>query len=54
MGEIAGSLEWNDDLEPHEIAKKEKMTCIECHFNLVHLETPWPEKEARIEELGLD
>lgn len=40
-------------LEPHQIAEKEKMDCIECHFNLVHKETPWPEKEEKKEKLGL-
>lgn len=44
----------NTDLEPHQIARKEKMTCIECHFNLVHKETPWPEMEAKKERLGID
>ena len=49
-----GDLDWDEELEPHQIAGKEKMTCIECHFNLVHKETPWPEKEAKKEELGFD
>jgi len=44
----------NTDLEPHLIGKREKMTCIECHFNLVHKETPWPEMEAKKERLGIE
>ena len=44
-------IDW--DLEAHRIAKKEKMTCIECHFNLVHKGSPWPEKEAKKEKLGI-
>ncbi|MBI5893519.1 MAG: NapC/NirT family cytochrome c [Deltaproteobacteria bacterium] len=44
-------IDW--DLEAHKIAKKEKMTCIECHFNLVHKGSPWPEKEAKKEKLGI-
>ncbi len=44
-------IDW--DLEAHQIAKKEKMTCIECHFNLVHAGSPWPEKEAKKEKLGI-
>ncbi|MBI5893200.1 MAG: NapC/NirT family cytochrome c [Deltaproteobacteria bacterium] len=44
-------VDW--DLEAHQIAKKEKMTCIECHFNLVHKGSPWPEKEEKKEKLGI-
>ena len=44
-------IDW--DLEAHQISKKEKMTCIECHFNLVHAGSPWPEKEEKKEKLGI-
>ena len=45
-------IDW--DLEAHKIAKKEKMTtCIDCHFNLVHKGSPWPEMEAKKEKLGI-
>ncbi|MBI5326721.1 MAG: NapC/NirT family cytochrome c [Deltaproteobacteria bacterium] len=44
----------DEALEPHKIGIKENMTCIECHFNLVHKKVPWPEMEAKKERLGIE
>jgi nitrate/TMAO reductase-like tetraheme cytochrome c subunit len=32
-------------IKSHTRAAKTGITCIECHYNLVHGETPWPEME---------
>ena len=32
-------------IKAHDRVQKEKVTCIECHYNLVHGELPWPEME---------
>lgn len=32
-------------IKAHERAAAEHTTCIVCHYNLVHGETPWPELE---------
>ena len=33
-------------IKAHKRAVKEKITCIVCHYNLVHGEIPWPEIES--------
>lgn len=33
-------------IKAHNRAKNTGMTCIKCHYNLVHGEVPWPEVEA--------
>lgn len=51
---IAARAGLDESLEPHKIGVKEKMTCIECHFNLVHKKVPWPEMEAKKDKLGIE
>jgi nitrate/TMAO reductase-like tetraheme cytochrome c subunit len=33
-------------IKAHNRAKNTGITCIKCHYNLVHGEVPWPEMEA--------
>jgi nitrate/TMAO reductase-like tetraheme cytochrome c subunit len=33
-------------IKAHNRAKNTGMTCIKCHYNLVHGEVPWPELDA--------
>jgi len=33
------------DIKAHMAAAKSGKTCINCHFNLVHAEVPWPDKD---------
>lgn len=51
---IGAGAGFDDGLEAHIIGSREKMTCVECHFNLVHKEVPWPEMEEKKESLGID
>jgi len=36
---------WRPDIKMHIQAVQTKETCIKCHFNLVHAEVPWPDKD---------
>ena len=35
------------DIKAHKQAAKSGETCIKCHFNLVHAEVPWPDKDKK-------
>lgn len=35
------------DIKAHKQASKSGETCIKCHFNLVHAEVPWPDKDKK-------
>lgn len=35
------------DIKAHKKAAETKETCIKCHFNLVHAEVPWPDKDKK-------
>jgi len=36
---------WKPTIKAHQKFLKEGGTCIKCHFNLVHGEVPWPDKD---------
>lgn len=36
---------WKPTIKAHQKFLKEGGTCIKCHFNLVHAEVPWPDKD---------
>lgn len=36
---------FNEDIRAHKRAKQQNLTCIQCHYNLVHKSVPWPEME---------
>ena len=38
---------WRADIKAHKQALEKKETCIMCHFNLVHAEVPWPDKDKK-------
>ena len=38
---------WRPDIKAHKKAVDTKETCIKCHFNLVHAEVPWPDKDKK-------
>jgi nitrate/TMAO reductase-like tetraheme cytochrome c subunit len=38
---------WRTDIKMHKKALETKETCIKCHFNLVHAEVPWPDKDKK-------
>lgn len=38
---------WRADLKVHKEAVKSGETCIKCHYNLVHAEVPWPDKDKK-------
>lgn len=38
---------WRADIKIHKEAVQTKETCIKCHFNLVHAEVPWPDKNKK-------
>lgn len=35
------------DIKAHKKAAETKESCIKCHFNLVHAEVPWPDKDKK-------
>jgi nitrate/TMAO reductase-like tetraheme cytochrome c subunit len=38
---------WRENIRVHQTALKTGKTCIKCHFNLVHAEVPWPDKDKK-------
>ncbi|MBI4986385.1 MAG: NapC/NirT family cytochrome c [Rhodocyclales bacterium] len=38
---------WRADIKAHKQAVQSGKTCIKCHFNLVHGEVPWPDKDKQ-------
>ncbi|MBI5286758.1 MAG: NapC/NirT family cytochrome c [Deltaproteobacteria bacterium] len=41
------SGDWFPKKKAHKKAIEKNKTCIECHYNLVHAEVPWPEMEEK-------
>lgn len=35
------------NIKAHKKAAETKETCIKCHFNLVHADVPWPDKDKK-------
>jgi nitrate/TMAO reductase-like tetraheme cytochrome c subunit len=42
-----GANTFRADIKAHKQASKSNTTCIKCHFNLVHAEVPWPDKDKK-------
>lgn len=38
---------WRPTIKAHKRAVETKETCINCHFNLVHAEVPWPDRDKK-------